>query len=225
MVPIFSERWIQELPMKRLGCKWVVCDNDPKARRLIHASVSALGKVWGCYSEWAGTHGASHPTLNEAKLAVESVVAKAIAVDLAQFDAVLNAGAGRTVISHITLQAIEAGMEDVIITALKDALAKRPSDGHHLILSGQRLPNGCVAGLSNGGTVIGIARPVVPAALRAKLRSIRGAVLPSDGVRVVFPFNEGQNYASLSDLLDRCQADAAQCVVEMSMPQFSRRAL
>jgi len=219
---ILSECWLHQLPLKRLGCKWVVCTRDQQARQLVHPTVKALGRVWAFNGQWAGTHGGSHSTLKGASQGVESDVAKAIFDDLSRLDEALGGIENITAVSHLTLRAIEVGMEEAIVMGLGTALADCPA-GHQVpILKGRGLPDGCVVGFLKAQEVVGVAKPSIPETIKARLRHARDLGVPKTAGGIALPLAENRRYSSLAELLSACEADAAQCVAKMGITRLSR---
>lgn len=213
MAVVFSEQWFQELSLGRLGCKWAVGTHDPQSRRLTHSHVKALGDVWAGYGQWGGTDGRSHQSLRAAKKCIEQDVAKAIAEDLAHLDEALAGGGKPTVISHLSLNALECGMEDAIVAALTH-YGKPVTDG-------RRLPDGCFIGVDSGKGFMAFNRPSIPSTVMSHLRHFGDYGQRGDGRGISIPALKTRQYSSLAELVEVCENDVIQRLDGLEAPAVS----
>ena len=202
MAVVFSEQWFREFSLGRLGCKWEVGPHDPRSRRLTHSHVKALGNVWAVSGEWGGTDGRSHQSLRAAKKCIEQDVAKAIAVDLAQLDEALTGGGKPTVISRLSLNALECGMEDTIVAAI--AHYGTP------VTDGRRLPDGCFIGVDADNGFTAFNHPSIPSTVMSHLRHFGDYGQRNDGRGISIPALRTRQYSSLAELVEVCENDVIQ---------------
>lgn len=221
MTRILSEDWLKRISIRRLGCRWVVGRDNDDSRQLVHPGVKALGQVCMLNGKWTATDGSDNCSLRQAQRNIERQVAEAIQADLSQLDEAIAKEGATTVISHLTLRAIEAGMEDAIVEGLKIGLEECEAQSPSKIMTGKDVPKGCVAAFEYGQAQFQVARPRVPRSVISRLKYCWNKDRKDVKAGVELPFQENAGYSSVSEILAACTRDAAQYVIHARMPGLS----